>query len=311
MDYKEIRKKDGTLIVFCRFEELLKEAYGANTMEEVKTHQGNNGEYIIHCPFCRAEGHTKHKLYIKSDLTVGHCFVCDRAFVNVTDEVKVDYKIPNFFNGGFFNDNNTPKELVRLSDPTWTLDKFHNEFDDFDQKGYDYLVKRNPYLSELYKILGFKFWQSNIVMPFFDDQGKVFYYQIRFTGNSKIRYFFPPISHKPCYIIKRNNPEAAHRLIISEGIFSGIASMLMSENYTSISILGSSVSDYQLNMIRQFVPEKIVIFLDETKLSIGVANKIKSVIDYCPIQIIKSDGEDPEERMMRRRRQGKDLIWIH
>ena len=307
MDYKEIRKKDGTLIVFCRFEELLKEAYGANTMEEVKTHQGNNGEYIIHCPFCRAEGHTKHKLYIKSDLTVGHCFVCDRAFVNVTDEVKVDYKIPNFFNGGFFNDNNTPKELVRLSDPTWTLDKFHNEFDDFDQKGYDYLVKRNPYLSELYKILGFKFWQSNIVMPFFDDLGKVFYYQIRFTGNSKIRYFFPPISHKPVYCIRKDTNK---KIIISEGIFDSIADLIMAPEYTPIAILGSSVSEYQLNMIRSFVPEKILVYMDETKLSIGVANKLRSVIDYCPIKIITSNGEDPEENLRRRIRTGKEIQWI-
>ena len=307
MDYKEIRKKDGTLIVFCRFEELLKEAYGANTMEEVKTHQGNNGEYVIHCPFCRAEGHTKHKLYIKSDLTVGHCFVCDRAFVNVTDEVKVDYKIPNFFNGGFFNDNNTPKELVRLSDPTWTLDKFHNEFDDFDQKGYDYLVKRNPYLSELYKILGFKFWQSNIVMPFFDDQGKVFYYQIRFTGNSKIRYFFPPISHKPVYCIRK---DVNKKIIISEGIFDSIANLIMAPEYTPIAILGSSVSEYQLNMIRSFVPEKILVYMDETKLSIGVANKLRSVIDYCPIKIITSNGEDPEENLRRRIRTGKEIQWI-
>lgn len=307
MDYKEIRKKDGTLIVFCRFEELLKEAYGANTMEEVKTHQGNNGEYVIHCPFCRAEGHTKHKLYIKSDLTVGHCFVCDRAFVNVTDEVKVDYKIPNFFNGGFFNDNNTPKELVRLSDPTWTLDKFYNEFDDFDQKGYDYLVKRNPYLSELYKILGFKFWQSNIVMPFFDDQGKVFYYQIRFTGNSKIRYFFPPISHKPVYCIRKDVNKA---LIISEGCYDSIANLIMAPEYTPIAILGSSVSDYQLNMIRSFVPEKILVYMDETKLSISVANKLRSVIDYCPIKIITSNGEDPEENLRRRIRTGKEIQWI-
>lgn len=308
MEYKEIKKKDGTVIVFCRFEELLKEAFEANTMEEVETHQQNNGEYIIHCPFCKAEGHKKHKLYIKSDLTVGHCFVCHRAFVNITDEVKVDYKIPEFFSGGLFGyNNNIPRDLVRLSDPNWTLDKFYNEFDDFDQNGYNYLVKRNPYLSELYKILGFKFWQGNVVMPFFDNQGSVFYYQIRFTGNSKIRYFFPPISYKPCYIIKKNINKA---LIISEGIFDSIANLIMAPNYTPIAILGSSVSDYQLNMIRQFVPEKILVYMDETKLSIGVANKLRSVIDYCPINIIKSDGEDPEEALKRKLKYKRSIQWI-
>ena len=51
------------------------------------------------------------------------------------------------------------------------------------------MIKRNPYLKDLYKILGFKFWDGNVVMPFFDPNGEVFYYQIRFTGNSKIVYF--------------------------------------------------------------------------------------------------------------------------
>ena len=306
VDYKEVKKKDGTVLIFCKLEDLLKEFYNVGTIEEVEPNQTTNGEYIIHCPFCRAEGHTKHKLYIKSDLTVGHCFVCHRAFINVDDEVKIDYKIPNFF-PSFMNRNNIPNELVRLTDPTWSLDKFYNDFVDYDQKGYEYLVKRNPYLKDLYKILGFKFWDGNIVMPFFDPNGEVFYYQIRFTGNSKIKYFFPPISYKPIYVIPHGNNK---KLIISEGVYDAIANLVMAPDYTPIAVLGSSVSDYQLNLIRSFVPSRIIVFMDETKLSIGIANRLKTVIDYCPIDIIKSDGEDPEERLVRRIRTGKNISWI-
>ena len=36
MEYKEIKKKNGQRIVFCNFEELLKEFYGVKTMEEVE-----------------------------------------------------------------------------------------------------------------------------------------------------------------------------------------------------------------------------------------------------------------------------------
>ena len=306
VDYKEVKKKDGTVMIFCKLEDLLKEFYNVGSMEEVEPNVNSNGEYIIHCPFCKAEGHTKHKLYIKSDLTVGHCFVCHRAFINVDDEVRIDYKIPNFF-PSFMSRNNIPNELVRLTDPTWSLDKFYNDFVDYDQKGYEYLVKRNPYLKDLYKILGFKFWDGNIVMPFFDPNGEVFYYQIRFTGNSKIKYFFPPISYKPIYVIPHGNNK---KLIISEGVYDAIANLVMAPDYTPIAVLGSSVSDYQLNLIRNFVPSRIIVFMDETKLSIGIANRLKTVIDYCPIDIIKSDGEDPEERLVRRIRTGKNISWI-
>lgn len=307
MEYKEVRKKDGTLIIFCKFEELLKEFYGVNSMEEVESFQNSNGEYIIHCPFCKSEGHTKHKLYIKSDLTVGHCFVCHRAYINVTDELNLSYKVPQFFSS-FINKQSIPEDLIRLTDPTWSLDKYFNEFDDFDQDGYNYLINRNPYLSELYKILGFKFWQGNIVMPFFDYNGKVFYYQIRFTtNNSSIKYFFPPISYKPCYIIPHGNNR---KLIISEGIYDAIANLVMAPDYTPIAVMGSSISDYQLNIIRKFVPDSITVFMDETKLSIGIVNRLKTVLDYCPISIIKSDGEDPEERLRRRLKSGKEVRWI-
>ena len=57
MEYKEVKKKDGQVLIFCNFEELLMEFYGVGSMEEVEPFQNSNGEYIIHCPFCRDEGH--------------------------------------------------------------------------------------------------------------------------------------------------------------------------------------------------------------------------------------------------------------
>lgn len=302
-NFKEVKKKDGTIVVFCKFDELLKEAYEASNMDEVETHKTSTGEYIIHCPFCKEEGHTKHKLYIKSDLTVGHCFVCHRAYINVNDDIRLDYKVPNFCPNLI-----VPNELIKLSDPTWSLDKYYNEFEDFDKHGYEYLINRNPYLKNLYKILGFKFWKGNVVMPFFDNNNEVFYYQIRFTtGNSNIRYFFPPISYKPCYIIRHGNNK---KLAICEGVFDAIALLIMAPEYTPIAVMGSSISDYQLNIIRKFTPDKIIIAMDETKLSIGILNKIKKVIDYCPISIIKSDGEDPEEKLRKRISNNEKINWI-
>lgn len=305
-DYKEVKRKDGQVLVFCNFEELLTEFYGVSSIEEVEPFENSSGEYIIHCPFCKEEGHTKHKLYIKSDLTVGHCFVCTRAFINVTDKVDTTFKIPDFISK--FSNYSGRVNLVRLNDPMWTLDKFKYEFDKFDEKGYQYLIGRHQFMSELYKILDFKFMDGNVVMPF-KYHGEIFYYQIRFTGDSSIRYYFPPISAKPPYII--DHGENIRKIVIVEGVFDAISMLIQAPDYIPCAVLGSSISDYQLDFIREYVPTEIVIFMDKTEISKNIARKVVTKIDYCPIKIIKSNGEDPEERMKRYMKLGKNLQWVN
>ena len=305
MEYKEVKKKDGQILVFCNFEDLLKEFYGVSTMDEVEQFvNASTGEYIIHCPFCKEEGHTKHKLYIKSDLTVGHCFVCTRTYVHVTNEIDTSFKVPEL--SPFFKSNGL--DIVRLSDPVWSLEKYKFEFDDFDQDGFNYLIGRHKFMAELYKILDFKFMDGNIVMPF-KYKGEIFYYQIRFSGkNTKIRYFFPPITAKPPYIIEHGD---CKKLIICEGIFDAIALLIMAPEYVPVAILGSSISDYQLDFIREYVPEEIIVYMDETEISKRVARKIQGTIDYCPIRLIKSDGQDPEENLKKRLKYNMKINWIH
>lgn len=307
IDYKEIVKKDGKRIVFWNMEDFLMDYYKSTTPEELPRYLTNSGtQYIVHCPFCASQGHTKHKLYIKNDLSVGHCFVCTRAFINVTEEI--DFKvevlrpIKNFFQKSF--------EVVRLTDPEWSLDKLRYECDDYDEGGYQYLVKRNPYLKHLLPMLGFKFLDGNVVMPF-KYRGEVFYYQIRFVGQSKIRYFFPPIpgGSKPPYILEHGDNR---KFIICEGIYDAISLLVQAPGYTPMAVLGSHITDYQLEFLREYVPEEIIVFMDDTEKSKGVAQKIKSVIDYCPIHIIKSGGEDPEECMLRKMKNnpGSEIGWI-
>lgn len=305
VDLKEVKRKNGESIVFCKFEDLLKEAYGVQTMEEVKTNLTGNDEYIIHCPFCRSEGHKKHKLYIKGDLTVGHCFVCGRAYVNVTDEVDLSVKAPDFMCNLFGQQKFEP---VFLSDPMWSLDRYNYEFDDYSEKGVNYLIGRHGFMKDLYKILGFRFLDDNVVMPF-HYHGKVFYYQIRFTGNSKIRYYFPPISAKPPYIIEKEHGNDK-KFIIQEGVYDAIANMIMAPEYTPFSVLGSSISDYQLEFLKEYAPTDIIVYMDETKISIRIAEKLKASGIFCPIHIVKSNGEDPEEHMQNILKNGGKLQWI-
>lgn len=307
--YNEIIKKDGKRIIFCNLEELLMKEYELTSPEELPARLDSSGkEYICHCPFCRAEGHTKHKLYIKSDLTTGHCFVCTRAFIGITDEL--DMKIPEYNPlPGYFT--RTGVEVVPLTDPTWRLDRFNSEFDDTSDRGKAYLSTRHPYMVDLASALGWKYWDGNIVMPF-RWKGEVIYYQIRFSsGKSRIRYFFPPISAKPPYVIEHLPVVPGQtKVIIVEGVYDAVSCLIQAPEYIPFAVLGSSISEYQMKFLRELLPGQIVVYMDDTEKSKQVAQRIRSVIYYADIRIIPSDGTDPEEGMNKRLHWGKDIQWV-
>jgi DNA primase len=143
---------------------------------------------------------------------------------------------------------------------------------------------------------------------------EVYYYQIRFTGKSNsIRYYLPPVSKKSCYIIERDDDEKCrHRILIVEGVFDAAAALIQCPDYTPVAVLGSSISDYQISQIREYTDyvSEIKIWMDETSISKKIARRLKSIIDYCPISIIKSYGPDPEEVMKERLNKHLDLQWI-
>ena len=309
IEYKEVITKKGNRIVFCKFEDLLTQFYNVKSIQEVEA-MNNDGqkEYIIHCPFCKEEGHSKHKLYVKKDLTVGYCFVCCRTFMNVSDEIDTTVNLENPVWDRY--NNNKEFKVIKLDDPNseWNIDKFEYECDDFDQRGYNYLLSRHKYLAELYKTLDFKFLDGNVVMPF-KYKGEVFYYQIRFSSpGSKIRYFFPPISAKPPYIIEHGRNK---KFIIVEGVYDAIAALIMAPEYTPFAVLGSNISDYQLQFLREYIPEKILVMMDEFSISKRIADKIKKNICYCPVNIYPTSGADPEEIMKELMKKHKEVGFIH
>ena len=307
-EYKEIVKKNGRILVFCNFEDLLKEVYGVNTMDQVEAVMEKKGtEIIARCPFCKHE-HTKSKLYIRDDMTTGWCFLCNRTYINVTDTLNTDVVVPRTF--ADFGAGPLKFELPVMKDSEWSLDKYYYEFDDESDVGMKYLLGRHGFFKDLAKALDFKFWNGNVVLPFKHD-GKVYYYQIRFTGqNNKIRYFLPPVSQKSCYIIERSEEDVRHRILIVEGVFDAVACLPQCPDYTPVAVLGSSISDYQIAQIREYAGyvSDCVIWMDETEISVRIKKKVRSIIDYCPIHIIKSYGPDPEERLQRKLKYGLPLI---
>lgn len=303
-EFTEVRKRDGKLVMIGEIQKYMQDHIDESQYKETKTH------YMIECPYCKNAylhddtyevPYTKRKLYMLKNGTTGFCFRCDRAWVNNDDSIRIEL--------------DTPEEPISMKDfeliklpnvGLWTLD-LYDGLSDQDDKGFEYLCNRNPYLEKLAPMLGIKYTEHNPVIPF-RFKNELIYYQFRLAfGNPSIKYFSPPISHKPAYIIEHAD---CKKFIVCEGTFDAISLLIQAPDYVPFAVLGSTITDYQLTMLRTYVPEKILVYMDETSLSTKVADRIRSFINYAEVGIIKSDGTDPEENLMRKLRYGGKTRWI-
>lgn len=280
------------------------------TREQIKKnnidlHKDN---YRCQCPYCLEaykwdssyEGvpYTKAKLYVLENMQEGHCFRCDRVFIDNSEQTDVRTSAAQY------KEHKTPKKVVKLDGAKWNLDLFEL-FSEYTEEGYQYLIrKRHKTMAKLYKTLKIRFFKENPVIPFFY-KGELIYFQIKYVDKKKhgMPYFSPPISDKPAYIIEHGLNK---KFVICEGVFDAIACLLLYPDRTPFAVLGSSITDYEINMLRSYVPEDIMIFMDETSISQKIKDKIKDVITYCPISIKYSNGEDPEEYYKRLRSEASD-----
>lgn len=264
----------------------------------------SKGEYLVECPYCRdaylidstySGEYLKRKLYIHPSKQFGNCFRCNRVFLSETEgedaEESIKMNLPKFGTQSYGS-----FKPSKLSGEHWNLDLFY-ELPEESESGLNYLIGRHIYMSKLYKILKFRFLANNPVIPFFY-KGEFIYYQVRYANHAhgKLPYFSPPIDNKPAYVIEHGDNK---KIMVCEGVFDAIGCMIMYPEYTPFALLGCSITDYQLSMLRSYVPTDISVFCDETSLSRKVLDKILTKIDYANVNIIESDGEDPEERMKR------------
>nr|DAK84293.1 MAG TPA: DNA primase [Caudoviricetes sp.] len=265
-----------------------------DSMKDENLFQEKKDDYAVMCPICREEkqkedpNYKNLKFWIDKSLEFGRCFVCNSVFISNNDRIKTVIRPigpPDMSN----------MKVSHLNHPYWTYELF-NSFPEYDKEGVDYLCKKRHYLLEsLYRPLGIRFSGHNPVIPFFF-KGEMIYYQIRLIdGESRIKYFSPPIDHKPAYIIEKKENK---NIIICEGVFDAIACLILYPNYTPFAVLGSSITDYQIWMLRSYIPDKIKIFMDKTELSVGIKERIRNFVNYADIGIVPSDGRDPEETLI-------------
>lgn len=244
----------------------------------------NIKNYRSICPICELDGYKKKSLSIKNDLSIAKCFKCDTIFFNKFDPLK------NEFSSVIKKNKKINYSISKLSNLNDYL-----SLSGLTTIGKNYLLNRNKYLnleSNKYKL---KSTDNYIIIPFFINN-ELIYYQKRFINNSGLKHFKPIINNQPFYHINNNS----NKLIISEGCFDAIACDIMYKfEYDCIALCGKSMSHYQfwlLNKIKMY--DEILIYLDETSLSLNLYNNIKNKFTIQPnFDIIESLGEDPEEKL--------------
>lgn len=265
--------------------------------------------YRCQCPYCLEaykhdssyEGpYLKPKLYVTEDMDFGHCFRCDRVFMDASQQAVVKVRTPKFDN------ESISKPVYKLSGDKWNVDMF-SLFSEFTQEGYDYLVKKRHFLfKKLYKVLNIRFFKENPVIPFFY-RGELIYFQIKYADKKKhgMPYFSPPIDDKPAYIIEHGDNK---KFVICEGTFDAIACLILFPDRTPFAVLGSSITPYQVGMLRSYCPEDILIYMDETSISEKIERTIKDFLNYASISIKYSSGQDPEEYLKERLKEQAEVV---
>jgi hypothetical protein len=147
------------------------------------------------------------------------------------------------------------------------------------------------------ELLNFRCYNDKEIIIPFQYFGKPIYYQINYINPNPLKYLNPPIKRKPIYVLRQGSPF----LVLCEGIYDAVALLELYPTCTPVALLGCDVTDYHIWMIRKLCPSQILIYMDETRLSMGIYHKLmKSPLSaYCQIGVVQSDGSDPDEYLIK------------
>lgn len=254
------------------------------------------------CPYCKSKheigeegfyldkNYNKRKLYLKDD-EVGFCVRCNNTFINDIDKTQ----FRNFkFNIKTRKYNDF--EVYKISDDSypWNLKELTKEKLNESKSRGEYIIP-NDFGIKLTKKDG----REGIYIPFrwFNED---IYYQIRFFDQITPKYYMPPIQSKPVYIPKIISED---KFIFVEGVFDALACLKLYPDYTPIAVLGSYLTTYQIELLgSRFLFKKGKIFFDETYISKKIKEAFESsnlsILDP-ELEIVESDGEDPEEKLLK------------
>lgn len=253
----------------------------------VGAHLTGSGEfYTVICPICqevKGLDYKKRKLYIASDLSWGFCQRCRTLFKDPAQE----FRSPHISNSGLMTHSIDSEVNVYTS-----MKKYVNASEKMSDRSRNYLMSRNPHLVTLWNEFSMRCDSDGIYIPY---PNYDYYIRANFDRSEK-KYYLPPTPEKPAFIINRNSSY----WIVCEGVFDALAISLMNPTDSIMAVTGSTMTRPQLNHFRSLLPQEVLIYLDETRLSIDLRNQISPHLGSAYVDIIESDGEDPEEYYIKR-----------
>lgn len=253
----------------------------------------NDEWYIIQCPKCREElNYEKTKLYLSKSLDFGYCHRCNRVFLDNTLNINAQNLRADSILSYL--------KSVRCTD---YLDEFRRLGDiergseTIDEKGIAYFRYRgNNKLIREYRNFDLRFSDDGIYIPYYFD-GEIKYYIKRlYKPIGDMKYFLPPIKSKPYYLIDRGSDV----YVICEGPFDAMSIAMVYPDVNVLAISGSTMTTAQINSLDDRLPDKIVVWLDNTELSTNLRDKLKRKIIYADYSIVNSNGDDPEEMLIQK-----------
>lgn len=212
------------------------------------------------------------KLSINNTTGLGYCFVCNTSYVP---------RLANKLSRFSLLKNNRPFVPVIAEGARSVCSS--------DELLLSYLSGRAGYGWYQFKT----FTGDEVVVPFFDRQGKEYYYLVRNLSGA-LRYEYPAKSVKPLFMLYGQSDI----IYIVEGVFDALAIKQLYPNANCVAVLGSSISNQQSKMFRQNFSSEyhIVVALDTPELTDKLIQRLHKELRYKSITplYLPQDCKDPE-----------------
>lgn len=209
----------------------------------------------------------------------------------------------------FFSEEDTPYEIpeiieaaehadVKLPEEFQLLDNLKNDirvdlFDYFHSRRIEKWLLRKARVG--YCRTG-KFW-GYIIMPVFNDEGEVAWWQGRRYKNRTPKFYNPASSQKTDLLYRLSSPKKPHRIVLVESIINSWTLAKESESKRNVvgALLGKTMSEAQMDIIlsKEKWVEEAVVALDPDALreAVALAEKLCPVIPKVKIMRVP-EGED-------------------
>ena len=267
-------------------------------------------QYVTHCPNCKMLGkrNDDYKLSISLEKNVYHCYRCgwsgrvDQLLKGYTDSGSLlRYRLDAM--DGVQKKKYEASNGLLIQTELIDFDNISVPIDRSFINAVEYLKSRRISFEEIQKYnirIGKGRYKGRIIVPTYDTKNNVVYVVARdyVSASPQAKYINPSGSHKSFAVWNIQNVKDNKKVVITEGVFSGIAANRNTpEDVVAVSVFGKDLSDSQAKLIASKNPSEISLSFDGDVSSDEILKNYKTIRKYYPgaIFLIQLNGEeDPD-----------------